>query len=168
MITKSSLPGLNEVLDKINYNVVEEEVTEALIGAFNKMKTAIENLPEEKLLFRYQSDKWTIKEIIKHIIEADKYICGCALKISKGEPAETPTAKGPMDPAVNDRTIIDLLDEYKKMTDTNVKMFTEFDDETLVKKGFLWNMEMSIASIGFLTAGHSKHHLSIIEEKYLA
>ncbi|WP_397362800.1 DinB family protein [Olleya sp. R77988] len=128
------------------------------------------SIPLEKLDFRYAEGKWSIKEIISHIIDTERIFCYRALRFAREDVSalsgfdennfvDTSNAKN--------RTIGDLLEEYKLVRLSTLALFKSFTGKSLLCKGVAGSGEVSVRALGFLIIGHEKHHQNVIVERYL-
>jgi len=138
--------------------------------SFEDLSAALKGLSEEKLLFRYQDGKWTIKELMQHIIDAERVLSYRALRYSRNDATDLPgfdedwyvdNSNG------NQRNFEDLLNEFSHLRAATISLFESFTPEMLQIKGSLSGNDMSVRALGFIIAGHQMHHLKIMKEKYL-
>jgi uncharacterized damage-inducible protein DinB len=130
----------------------------------------LEQLPVEKLEYRYADGKWTIKDIIQHIIDAERIFSYRALRISRND--KTPLAGFDENEYVentnaNARNFKDLLSELKLVRQTTVMLFKSFSKEQMLILGTASNHSVSVRAIGFVILGHQLHHYKVIQERYL-
>lgn len=148
-----------------NVNLWEE--LENSMVAFEKFLTQI---PIEKHEFRYAEGKWTIKDIVQHLIDAERIFAYRALRFARKD--ETPLAGFDENAYVDatntsKRTLADLLGEYKAVRLSTLYLFKSFTDEELMHTGIALNNSFTVRAIGFIAIGHQKHHQRIIAERYL-
>ena len=155
-----------------DYILALENVTliEVLTSSLEEILITVKNLPEEKLQYKYAEGKWTIKEIIQHLIDTERIMSYRALRFSRNDATElqgfdenwyVDNSNG------NDRNIHDLLDELTLVRKTSVSLFKSFTDEMLIRIGTANGGDMTVRALGFIIAGHQMHHLMIIKERYL-
>jgi len=138
--------------------------------SFEDSLATLKDLPEEKLLYRYQEGKWTIKELVQHIIDAERILSYRALRYSRNDATDLPgfDEDGYVDNSNgNERNFEDLLIEFSHLRAATISLFESFTPEMLEIKGSLSGSDMSVRALGFIIAGHQTHHLKIIKEKYL-
>lgn len=120
---------------------------------------------------RYAADKWTVKENIQHVMDWERIMSYRALLIARREGSElagideTTLAAGMN---ANDRTIDEILNDLKAARLSTRALFESFNDDMLAAMGKSWKYEISVLALGFTVIGHVKHHLRIVEEKYLS
>lgn len=118
----------------------------------------------------YAPGKWTIKDILQHIIDTERIFSYRALAFSRGEPAQLPSFDEDVYAAAANATGRDLneiIAELRTLRESTRMLFNSFSDEMLLKKGMGFKGEYSVASIGFCMPGHQRWHLKVIEEKYM-
>lgn len=130
----------------------------------------VQDIPMDKFDYRYAEGKWTIKDIIQHIIDAERIFSYRALRFARNDKAELPgfeeneyveEANG------NQRSIMELLTELSSVRHATLLLFKSFNEEQLCRIGIASNNPMSVRAIGFVIIGHQNHHQKIFEERYL-
>ena len=124
----------------------------------------------DKFDYSYAEGKWTIKEIIQHIIDTERIFAYRALRISRND--KTPLPGFDENDYVDNtnakrRGIQDLLSEFSAVRHSNLLMYKSFSDEQLRRIGIASNNEVSVRALGFLILGHLKHHQKVFQERYL-
>lgn len=132
--------------------------------------SVMRNLPEEKHSFSYASGKWTLKELIQHIIDTERIFCYRALCFARNDKTALPGFD--QDVFVdygnaNQLDYFDLLDEMATLRKSSIQLFQSFSKESLLRIGVASENEMSVRALGYLFAGHQIHHLNIVKERYL-
>ena len=143
---------------------------EVLNFSFDEFSTTIKKLSEEQLVYRYEEEKWTIKEIIQHLIDTERVMSYRALRFSRNDTTELQGFDENLyvdNCNANDRNIKDILDEYNHLRKASISLFKSLSDETLKVTGIANGSEMSVRALGFIIAGHQLHHLKVIKERYL-
>jgi uncharacterized damage-inducible protein DinB len=143
---------------------------EGLEQGLNQMVTFISNIPSEKLEYRYTEGKWTIKDLLLHLIDAERIFVYRALRIGRAD--KTPLAGFEENGYVinanaNSRSVESLLKEFELVRKSTLELFQNFSDEQLAFLGTSSDAIISVRAIGFIISGHQNHHLKIIQERYL-
>jgi uncharacterized damage-inducible protein DinB len=130
----------------------------------------LENIPEEKWGYRYAEDKWTIAELVLHIIDAERIFSYRALRIARKD--QTPLPGFDENPYVvhskaSSRTKESLINELKAVQHSTRLLFDSFDEEQLESSGTTSGASTYVRGIGFTLIGHSLHHQNILRERYL-
>lgn len=119
--------------------------------------------------FRYAPGKWTIKEILGHVTDAERIFTYRALRIGRGD--ETPLSSFEQDDYVQNggfagRTLADLVEEFDAVRGASISLFRSFDDAAWGRRGVASQKQVTVRALGFITAGHQIHHRMILEESY--
>jgi len=147
------------------YTLIEE--LEISLHRFIKF---VQNIPMDKFDFRYAEGKWTIKDIIQHLIDAERVFAYRALRFARNDATELPgfeendyvnEANG------NQRSIMELLTELSAVRHATLLLFKSFNEEQLLRIGIASNNPMSVRALGFVMIGHQNHHQKVFEERYL-
>jgi len=128
----------------------------------------IENIPEEKLHSSYALGKWTIAEVILHIIDAERVFQYRALRFLRND--KTPLPGFDQDLFVeysnaNTRSKESLITEYKAVRDASINLFTNLNNDDLNRTGIASNIEWTVATLGLVISGHQKHHQIIMANR---
>lgn len=136
-------------------------------ASFQKL---IESLSEEKMNFRYAEGKWTIKEMMLHIIDTERIFCYRALRFARKDSTNL-SGFEENDYASNSfadqRSTASLLSEYAAVRIASLELFKNLDENVLDFTGTANNKSISVRALGYCIAGHEMHHLSVIKERYL-
>ncbi len=146
------------------------ELLEELEISLHDFIKFVQNIPMDKFDYRYAEGKWTIKDIIQHIIDAERIFGYRALRISRND--KTPLSGFEENDYVentnaNSRSIQELLTEFSAVRHSNLLLFKSFSDEQLTRMGIASNHPISVRALGFLMIGHQKHHQRVFQERYL-
>lgn len=168
MINKPS-PG-NGWLDRY----IAEVEDDSLLEGFKKQTEITLNLfsalDEDQLAFRYAEDKWSIKEIIVHLMDAERIFMTRALTFARGDKTPLPGFDENLyvtNSFADSRDVRNLLEEYIIVRTCTVATFAGMHPSVLSNRGLANNIDMSVAALGFAILGHEIHHVKIIQERYL-
>jgi uncharacterized damage-inducible protein DinB len=137
---------------------------------FETVKELICSLPGEKLYFRYAPGKWTIKEILVHIIDDERIYAYRALRFARRDQTELPGFEQDdyaVSSKANERDLDNIFEEYEAVRRSTISLFNGLPPESLTRKGTANNHVASVRALAWHIAGHELHHLAIIKEKYL-
>lgn len=127
-------------------------------------------LSEEQLNYKYQVGKWSIKEVIGHIIDTERIFAYRALCFARKDKTPLPgydeVLFGDTSNAVQ-RNIQKLIAEFVAVRQATILLFESFNEEMLEERGVASNFEISVRAMGFAILGHCVHHLQVIDERYL-
>lgn len=119
--------------------------------------------------FRYAPGKWTVKELIGHVNDAERIFAYRALRIGRGD--QTPLEGFEQDPYVqnaefNARTLEDLIEDYIAVRRATLSLLRSFPPEAWKRTGTADNKPVTARALAYMIAGHDLHHRSILEERY--
>lgn len=130
----------------------------------------LKTIPSEKHEFSYAEGKWTIKDIVQHLIDAERIFAYRALRIARKDKTPLPGFEENeyVETAfANKREMNDLIEEFITVREATISLFKTFTEEQLLQMGTASEKPVSVRAIGFITLGHQKHHEKIIKERYL-
>jgi uncharacterized damage-inducible protein DinB len=128
-------------------------------------------IPEEKWSFRYAEGKWSIRELVQHLIDSERIFAYRALCIARGETASLPGFDENNYAALSNadaRNKKSLLQELYTVQSATALLFQSFDEEQLERTGTANNKPMQVRTIGFIAVGHMLHHKNVLQERYLS
>lgn len=139
---------------------------------YRKVKSFIYSLPEEKLYHRYQKDKWSIKEVLVHIVDDERIFSYRALRFARNEKenligfdqdAYTVYAEA------DKRSLDSIFEEYEAVRYSTIALFNNLPENSLDRMGHGTGSfnNATVRALLYHIAGHELHHINIIKEKYL-
>jgi len=150
--------------------VPEDEIVPALDGQTDELDKLFDGVPEEKGTFAYADGKWTLKEVLSHIIDGERMFAYRVFRIARGD--KTPIEGFEQDGYIenshaNRRTFSELLNEFRLLREANVLFFKNLETGDWVRTGTANNVEISVRSLAWIMVGHIRHHSAILRERYL-
>jgi len=130
----------------------------------------VASLPEDRLLHRYAPGKWTLKEILSHLIDDERIYVYRALRFARNDAAELPGFDQDhyaLHSGANQRPIDALLDELTFVRHSTIAFFNSLDDASLLRTGIANGKRASVRALAYHIAGHELRHITIIKERYL-
>ena len=137
---------------------------------FSETEEIINSLNEEKLNYRYAPGKWTIKDILVHLMDCERIFIYRALRFSRGDETPLPGFEESLYAEfaeANEREKEDIMREYSLVRESSIAFIESLTDAALDRKGLANNYSLSVRYIVNLIYGHHKHHLNILRERYL-
>lgn len=150
--------------------VAEDDLMEALKNSRDNTLKFISEIPAAKENFNYAENKWTVKQVLSHIIDCERIYAYRALRFSRQDKTELPGFDEDLFAAntnASRRSLHNLAEEYKAVRESTIFLFEHMTEEMLDFKGMANKLWLTPRAIGFLTAGHNIHHCKIIKERYL-
>lgn len=130
----------------------------------------IDSIPEEQLLYRYEEGKWTIKQIVGHVIDTERVMAYRALVFSRGERQPIPgfnENEYVERASFNQKNIQDLIKEFAKLRESNLALIQNLNVDMMERKGNANDFFFSVRAIVYIIAGHVEHHINVIKSRYL-
>jgi uncharacterized damage-inducible protein DinB len=135
-----------------------------------QMLLLISGRTEEDGNLRYVPGKWTVKEVLGHVCDAERIFAYRALRISRNDP--TPMEGFDENDYVRNgpfarRTLADLIEDYIAVRRSTITLFRNLDEAAWTRRGVANKNEVTVRALAYIIAGHELHHRKIMEEKYL-
>jgi uncharacterized damage-inducible protein DinB len=151
-------------------NVKTDNIIKELRDQVMNVQALISTISEENEEYVYAAGKWTIKEIIGHIIDTERVLGYRAMRFARKD--KTPLPGYDEDQYVangnfNKQTLYSLGHEFAIVREANLALFKVWDEEALDQMGVANNYDVSVRALLFMIAGHAVHHLNVIKTKYL-
>lgn len=153
-----------------NYiSLVDGDVLPMLETQSAELSGIFGNLSEEKGTYAYEAGKWTLKEVLSHLIDCERHFAYRLLRISRGD--KTPIEGFEQDDYIensnaNNRTFADLLDEFDLQRRSNMLLVSNLSDEATKRLGTASGYTVSARALVYMLAGHVTHHTNILKERY--
>lgn len=149
-------------------------IGEDLESAFEKHQTELvsflKEIPKKKWNYRYAEGKWSIKEVVQHIIDAERVFAYRALCFARKDQTPLPGFDENIFAAsakADERSKKDLIKELKAIQESSALLFSSFDEEQLEQPGVASGKPTYVKGIAYILLGHALHHKKILEERYL-
>lgn len=150
--------------------VNEDDLVLALKRIAKIWNDLVSGIPEEKLNYRYAEGKWSIKEVLIHLTDAERVFAYRALRFARNDK----TALSGFDENVwvpesnaGERSLDSLIKEHNNVRSASISLFESFSDEVSQRTGLANGKENSVRALGYIIAGHELHHLKVIQERYI-
>jgi len=151
-------------------HVEESNILQALRVSGHRAQELIHAIKPDKADFRYAEGKWTLREVLCHMIDAERIFAYRALRFARNDKTNlSGFEENDYAPQANasNRSLNKIADEMAHLRTASIDMFEGFSPEMLTRKGTANNNEISVAALGFIIAGHEMHHVSILKDRYL-
>lgn len=147
-----------------------ESLNEIIANHASDIHSFYNNLPEGKADYRYAEDKWTIKELLQHIIDAERIFSYRALRIARKDatPLSSFDENAYTDNSnANSRTLLSLKEEFNAVREATDLLLQSFTPQQLDQTGTASNHPVKVNAIMYIIYGHLLHHINIIQQRYL-
>lgn len=129
----------------------------------------LRSLSQSQGEFRYAPDKWSIKEVVAHLIDAERVFSYRALRIARGDETPLPgfdEVAYAKESLTDTRTLSDLVEEFEYLRLSNIAMFGSFSPEVAARVGTASGHRCSVRALAWIIAGHVEHHRRLLKERY--
>ena len=149
--------------------VRDENIGELLAVQGRLMSAFIRDIPAEKGTYRYADGKWTVKQLLQHVIDSERVFAYRLLRIARGD--ETPMPGFDENNYANaasaeGRSLADIAMEFEYVRNATTSLYQSLGPEDLAKWGTASDAPVTARALGYLITGHCKHHLAILKERY--
>ena len=152
-------------------HVKDYDVMEAMKISSKETLELVRSISEEMGEHRYAVDKWSIKELLCHMMDTERILAYRALRFARNDKTNLPgfeeSEYAPQANAKN-RNVKQIADEMERLRQTTIDLFVNFTPEMLERKGLANNLELSVLNLGYIISGHESHHRAILKERYLS
>lgn len=149
---------------------VTGDVMELLSEQMKTFPEFLAHIPAGKSEYAYAEEKWTIKEVVGHIIDTERVMAYRALRFARNDTKELAGFE-PEDfvtnARFNERSLASFAEEFESVRQANLFLFKSFNDHELARKGLASERLISVRAFMYIIVGHLNHHRNIIRERYL-
>jgi hypothetical protein len=138
-----------------------------------ELTALVRSIPESRAGFRYAEGKWSIRDLVGHVIDGERVFAFRALCFARGDAQPLPGFEqddwAPVaSPGLASASIADLADEFESLRRSNVRMLRRLTDADWTRTGIASGNLVSVRALAFIMAGHVAHHTRVLRERYLA
>lgn len=151
--------------------IEETDLLQALRISGHRCLELVHSIAEEKVDFRYADGKWTIRELLCHMIDAERIFTYRALRFARNDKTDLAGFEEndyAIQANASGRSIQKITGEMAHLRSATIDLFESFTPEMLIRKGTANKNELSVIVLGFIIAGHETHHCNVLKERYLS
>jgi uncharacterized damage-inducible protein DinB len=150
--------------------VPKDDVVATLSRQLEETLSTLRGLTEAQADSRYAPGKWSIKELVGHMIDGERIFAHRALRFARND--QTPLPGFEQDNYVfagnfNNRRLSNLADEFEQVRRATLSLLRSLDDEAWLRRGVASDNEISVRALAYIIAGHETHHMQILRTRYL-
>ena len=150
--------------------VPDGAILDVLASGLRETVALLRSIPEERGDHRYAPDKWSVKEVVGHVIDAERVFAYRALRFARND--ATPLPGFEQDDYIpagrfGARTLRDLADELEAVRQSTLHLFRHLDEPALLRHGVASENPVSVRALAYIIAGHEAHHRKVLREGYL-
>jgi len=130
----------------------------------------LRNAPPDRADFAYAPGKWTVKQVVGHMIDVERVMSYRALRFAHNDATELPgfdENEWVANSNFAERTLADLVDEYEAVRAATIHFAKHLDADALLRRGTANGQGVSVRALLYIIAGHELHHVALVRERYL-
>ena len=170
---RESRPGEGEFLayyERYISLVPEGDILSTLESQMKETQDLLHGLPASTATYRYAPDKWSVNELLGHLIDSERIFCARALRFARGD--ATPLPGFEQDDYVRGSNfdaypLAELASELDVVRRASVFLFKHLEEPAWMNRGIANNAEVSVRALAYIIAGHELHHRQILQARYL-
>ena len=149
---------------------VDDDVLSELKDQIESLGTFLKSIPQDKVNYAYAEGKWTVKEVLGHIIDTERIMTYRLLRFARNDASPLPGFEENdyiqnSHYATQDFSL--LIEEMLALRKANLYLFNSLTAEEMERRGVANNSPLSVRALLFILAGHMKHHVGVLMERYL-
>lgn len=151
--------------------VAGDDILTTLNEQLSETVALLRGIPESQGGFRYDAGKWSIKELVGHLIDAERIFAYRALRFARND--KTPVPGYEQDDYIRNASfdacsLGDLTAEFESVRRATLFLFRHLDGEAWMRRGVANESEVSVRALAYIIAGHELHHVGILRDRYLS
>jgi DinB superfamily len=150
--------------------VPDGDVVETLRRQSEEVSALLAGIAEERGAYAYAPGKWSIKQVVGHLIDGERVFSYRALAVARGERAALPGMDQDEYMAGADfdaRTLADLAEEFAHLRRANLLMLRALSEDAWSRRGVASGCEVTVRALVYIIAGHAAHHVQVLRTRYL-
>ncbi len=149
--------------------VPETQILDALREQPEELKRISDSLTPERERFRYAPDKWSVRELFGHLVDAERFFGHRAFCISRGD--QTPLPGWDENSYIagstyDSRPLAELVKDFSLLREANSRLFESLEAATWPREGVANGAKVTVRALAYIMTGHARHHLSVLKERY--
>jgi hypothetical protein len=149
----------------------DEDIVAVLAGQLDQVLARLGRIAETRGDYRYAPEKWSIKEVVGHLSDTERVFAYRALRIGRGDTTPLPSFDDQAYVAEmrsGDRTLADLTAEWGDVRRATIALFQNLPAAAWPRRGIASDRPVTVRALAYITAGHVRHHLEVLEARYTA
>ncbi|WP_233268741.1 DinB family protein [Mucilaginibacter lacusdianchii] len=154
----------------VTYAAQYTDIIQLLIQLRDSTHQFINEISTEKENYAYATGKWTVKQLVSHLIDAERIFAYRILRISRKDDTNLAGFDENLfveNADVNKRSLTNMADEFKAVRSANLYLYKSITEEQSLYVGMANNSAITVRALLYIAAGHELHHLNILRERYL-
>jgi hypothetical protein len=150
--------------------VAEGDIIQTLEQQIENSLSLLRTIPSDKANFRYAPDKWSVKELLGHLIDSERVFSYRALCFARND--QTPLPGYEQNDYVREadfdsRNLADMAEEFATVRRATIQLFRPLNETEWLRRGKANENEVSVRALAYIIAGHELHHMEVLRSRYL-
>jgi DinB superfamily len=150
--------------------VKDDDLVKALQSSLDEIHDNLELIPADKMDYAYAEGKWTIRELLQHMIDTERVFSYRAMAFARGEQQDLPgfdEKKYASTANVAARNVSEIKEELMILRRSVYFMYKGFTEQDILRSGIANNNPVTVNALGYIMIGHVRHHFAVMKERYL-
>ena len=166
-------PGKDECADFYGPYIAaaEEPLLTGLERDAEAWRALLATVPPDREGYRYADGKWSVREVVGHVIDAERMFAVRTMAFARGDRSHFPSFDENAYAAASGadrRTLADLAEDFSAVRTATLLLLRSFEDQAWDRRGVASGYEFTVRSLAWIIAGHSRHHRGVLAERYLS
>ena len=173
-MTSLARPGAGEYVEDFAGYVAEigdeEDVLAVLSRQLDELPAGLAALPASRGDYRYAPGKWTVKDVVGHLADTERVFAFRALWIARGEHTPQPSYDDQRwvgGAGAERRAVAEMVDDWAQVRRATLSLFRPLAPETWARRSIAGDGPITVRALAYVIAGHTRHHLRVLEARYL-
>lgn len=171
MLARPVSSEYNPYFDRYIGLVPEGDILETLVHQHRGTVELLAGISEKASLYRYDSDKWTIKEVVGHMSDTERVMAYRLLCASRGDTSALPGFDQDIwvrEAGINQIPFDQILSDFRMVRDATLSLTGTLSEDAWSRRGTVGEYPTSALALAYIIAGHELHHRTILQERYLS
>jgi hypothetical protein len=149
--------------------VPETDILEVLRQQPRELSRIAGSVPKDKELYRYGEEKWSVREIFGHLVDAERFFGHRAFCVSRSDPNPLPGFDEKLyieGSSYDSRPLPELLHDFSLLREANSRHLESLSDDAWPREGIANGARITVRALAYVMTGHVRHHLAVLEERY--
>ena len=150
--------------------VGEGDIIQTLERQIENSLSLLRTIPQDKANFRYAPEKWSVKELLGHLIDSERIFSYRALRFARND--QTPLPGYEQNDYVRNadfdgRSLADMAEEFSTVRRATIQLFRPLNETEWLRRGKANENDISVRALAYIIAGHELHHMEVLRTRYL-
>ena len=149
--------------------VPETEILNVLFEQPKELKRVADSVVPDKERFRYAPDKWSVRELFGHLVDAERFFGHRAFCVSRGDANPLPGFDEKLyvsESSYDSRPLAEMVEDFSLLREANSRLLENLDAAAFSREGVANGAKVTVRALAYIITGHARHHLAVLRERY--